>query len=289
MLLTLRNGAGEMTMINYPSGLRRTYGHPIITGSYLYTSSANVWWVHSETGSDTSSYGKDEAKPMASLVYAIPRADAGDIICVMDGHTETLVADLAVDKQLFICADGRSNDEPTCSIVANASGSSLAVTLSAAGTLWSNFKHVGNVHVGAGPSWGTQLNISNSDIEVSDCYFDVGGRDTRGVSITTGSFIRFERNMVVSRGVDAAFRPETGVLASAVADLVVRDNVFDNGTWGWGSIYAFDATNNQLTRARFSNNSQLRGADFRIGTADPVNSYFAGGLQTGGAMLRTYT
>lgn len=266
----------------YPGGLRRTYGHPIVSGSYLYTSSESVWWVNSEfTGSPGG--GKDEYNPLSSIVAAHTIAASGDIVVCMDGHQEPAAA-VTLTKQLFICGAGRTGDVPNCSFLFDGANT---VDVQGTGTLISNFKFAGR----SAAASDTRLAITASNVEISDCYFDCTKNDERGISIGTGTYNRIINSVFVSNGIGtgAAERPGTAIRGgSTITDLTVEGCTFDSGAYGWEDIYAVDFYNQVVTRVRFKSNSQLRGADFRVGSADPVNSFFAGGTQTGGAMIRTY-
>src|SRR6185312_1241877 len=55
----------------------------------------NVWYVSSATGTDSAGFGYSPEAPLATIAYAVGTAavaDNNDLVLVLPGHTETLVA-----------------------------------------------------------------------------------------------------------------------------------------------------------------------------------------------------
>lgn len=79
-------------MSNYPKGFR--YGVNVRGLPVLNTYGGNVYWVDSNTGSDSGSKGGTFDHPFDTIDYAVGRctADNGDIILVKPGHVETVIA-----------------------------------------------------------------------------------------------------------------------------------------------------------------------------------------------------
>ncbi|MDP3983632.1 MAG: hypothetical protein Q8Q52_01325 [Acidimicrobiia bacterium] len=78
----------------------------------------DIWWVDSNTGTDSAGYGQNPDAPFATLDFAIGQATAnnGDIIHLMEGHAETLsaAADIVIDVAgLTIIGLGQGADRPT--------------------------------------------------------------------------------------------------------------------------------------------------------------------------------
>lgn len=84
-----------MSISNYPNGFPggiELRGMPV-----LNTHPANVYWVHSGTGSNGNKGTRE--RPFADIDYAVSRCSAnkGDIIVCLPGHTETITAAAAID------------------------------------------------------------------------------------------------------------------------------------------------------------------------------------------------
>lgn len=103
-----------MPISNYPNGFANgvnVRGVPI-----LNTYGGNVFWVDSGGGSNGNKGTFD--RPFATLDYAVGRCTAnnGDIIVVKAGHSESLIADSAVDIDVAgvsVVGLGSGEDRPT--------------------------------------------------------------------------------------------------------------------------------------------------------------------------------
>lgn len=80
-----------MTLTKFPNGAS-SFGVPMLGPVDIFTS-GSVFWVHSGTGSDQASRGKEPERPLASIDYAVGlcTADKGDVIVVMPGHAENVI------------------------------------------------------------------------------------------------------------------------------------------------------------------------------------------------------
>lgn len=82
-----------MGLTNFPFGIT-SFGCPILPSFSTEVVTGNVFFVDSNTGSDTGSSGKSTDVPFATIDYAIGKCAAsnGDVIYVFPGHTETIAA-----------------------------------------------------------------------------------------------------------------------------------------------------------------------------------------------------
>ncbi len=103
----------------------------------------NKWFVHSGTGSDSTGYGQSPVSPTATIDYAIDLATAsvGDVVYVMPGHTENIIAagTVTLDKiGLLVVGLGFGSNRPTLTFTETDS----TVLLTAAGSRFSNIRCV---------------------------------------------------------------------------------------------------------------------------------------------------
>lgn len=149
----------------------------------------NVYYVDSGNTSavDATDAGLTPAYPFATLDYAVGRCTAnnGDVIHVMPGHTETLIADSAVDVDVAgvtIIGHGRGSNRPTFTFT-------TAVTadfkLAAANVSIENLLFVAGIDALTGP-----IEVSGADCLVKNCEFrddDTNNYETTDVlTVITG-------------------------------------------------------------------------------------------------------
>jgi hypothetical protein len=111
---------------------------------------ANIWFVHSGTGTDAVGHGKSPDSPFASVAYAfssnVLTSGAGDVIYVLPGHTESIIAagtitcDIAGVKIIGL---GFGTNRPTFTV--NAGATAATIVMSAANVTWENCIFVNTV------------------------------------------------------------------------------------------------------------------------------------------------
>ena len=115
-----------MGLTHFPNGIT-SFGLPVIGGSTDHTTVGNVYYVSSNhpARGDTPDKGSAPDTPFATLDFAIGRCTAsstttttlgGDIIFVMPGHNESLIAANAIDADIAginIIGIGNGADKPT--------------------------------------------------------------------------------------------------------------------------------------------------------------------------------
>jgi len=148
----------------------------------------NVWFVDSgqtTTGADAVGYGRSPDKPVLTLDYAVGlcTANNGDVIYVMPGHAETIIADSGVDIDqagITVIGLGKGADRPTFTFT-------TAVTadfkLAAASIRVENILFLGGVDALTGP-----IEITGADCVLKDCeYRDVTGQATDALMLVDGA------------------------------------------------------------------------------------------------------
>ena len=195
----------------------------------------DVWFVDSTNAaaSDSAGFGQNPDAPTATIDYAIGLATAskGDVIYVMPGHNETLIAgtSMVVDKiGLSIIGLGRGMNRPILDFD-NVSGS---IEMDAASCRLSNL-----VLNASEPSVVVAINVDAHDAEIDNCYFT--WEATGDEFVTCIDLDAFDRCHIH----DNVFETEEGAGAATEAirlddtlESTIENNVF-RGTWT-GAILA---------------------------------------------------
>ena len=148
----------------------------VFTVSELQQHPGDIWFVDSGVGVNAAGYGENPDKPFATLDYAVGNCTAnnGDVIYLMPGHAETIVADSGVDIDVAgvkVIGLGWGASRPTFTFT-------TAVTadfkLAAASVVVENVLFLGGIDALTGP-----IEISGADCKLLNCeYRDVTGEAT---------------------------------------------------------------------------------------------------------------
>jgi len=247
------------TMI-LPNGTGETLGDSIVTDGSLYTAGV-VWYVLSTIGTDAvSPAGKDKEKPLATLAQAQTNASSGDLIVLLNGHTETLTSTLSITKSVIIAGSGTTSGKPGVQMKSN-SAASNCISLAADGAQIRNIYFPTNVQSNS----GYRLQVTSAvDTAIIGCYFECGANDQGpGAQILSGATgCRIENCTFISTATTTTTRPVRGLyINGSLSDIRVKGCIFSDGTVGF-STAAFDASTSALTRCCFEELSFLLGADF---------------------------
>jgi len=152
----------------YPNGVS-SFGLPVLPGNGIPTTTGDVYFVHSSTGSNGYD-GKEPSRPKATIDQAVNlcTASQGDVIIVMPGHAETISAatSLVLDVAgISIIGLGHGRNRPVLSFSATAS----RIPISAANILVS-----GLVFLGAVANIVSGVTITANDVTLRGCDFEVG-------------------------------------------------------------------------------------------------------------------
>lgn len=282
-----------------PNGAGATVGGSLVTARPLYLFAGNVWYVSSTTGVDGAGLGKDRERPLATLAQAQTNASAGDIVVLMNGHTETLAARLVISKTLYICGEGSSGGLPTVSYRSSSTADNIFnitatnVELDNILFLESSSGNTGNDTLVTGQGGG-KVYIQAADCRITNCYFQEGSKDLLSGVIAYGAagaaIDRFELTATTFISTATQFYPPSGTVRPTFAiripagsnDMVWEGAVFSDGTVGF-STCAVEAVGAASVRARLRNVSLLLGASARFHASS--TGWLHVGTSTGGAMV----
>jgi hypothetical protein len=164
-----------MPLTAYP-GILGGSGAPFMNLSRLWTD-GDIWFVHSGRGSNNND-GRDPLRPRASIANALTqvRASRGDIVCVLEGHTETVTAAIAMSVAgVSIIGLGVGRARPAIT----GSGAIDVINITAANCLVQNLRLIG-----AAADVTALINIAAADCRVAQCYFQPGATPLASVTIT---------------------------------------------------------------------------------------------------------
>lgn len=240
----------------YDRGTGATTGSEIAT-SYPLHHTGDVWFVYSVTGSDAASpRGLARERPLATLAQAHTNAAAGDIICVLEGHQETVSAALTLSKaRIKILGEGSGTTRPRFTRSANA----IVLDVTADDVLIYGLYFVASTAAAA----TARIRTANARTEVASCYFEHGSNDTgTGIQLVTGwAGVRIAENTFKSTSTSVSSQPESAVtVTNAGTRLDLYKNTFDGGSSGWSNPYAF-VTAAAITELRAILNDTLNDAD----------------------------
>ena len=154
-------------MTNYPYGVA-SFGVPIIGPGPILTS-GKVFWVNYSTGTDSTSRGDSPTNPLKTLDYAIGRcrANKGDVVFLMPGHAEDVVAAGTVTMDVAgvtVVGLGNGSLRPTFTFK---TATTATIAISAANCRISNciFDQSGIDAIATG------INITAADVQIDHCKF----------------------------------------------------------------------------------------------------------------------
>jgi hypothetical protein len=267
---------------NLTDGLGAALGSAFALATPLMFS-GNVWYVSSVTGTDAvSPAGKDRAAPLATLLQAVTNAAAGDIIVLLDDHSEVISTKLTVNKRLRIEGEGRSGGYPTAQLKPAVTGAEM-LELTAARTVLSGIKFTQPTTTG----FGATISVEADEVAIEECKFELGEFND-AASVLQGSSqvgLALRNCAFISQATTAATRPFTPVVASGSYNSM--DGVtFDGGTNGFNGTngpYACDGSAAAQTAIDFQSVSLLRGADMLLHAS--TTGWVNVGAATGGARV----
>jgi len=209
-----------------PNGIGGTTGHSLATGSPLQSFGA-TWYVGPGGTDAVGPAGWRREAPLATLSQAYTNASAGDTIVFLAGHAETLSSSQVLAKiglTLVSEGDGSNRARFTC----NAAIAMLDVTAAAVRIL--------NVYFPASTTAAptARVRIGAAGVLVEDCYFECGALDTNQAlqCVTGAASVEINSTTFIS----TAATPATGLkVSNGLTGLVMRDVVFDGGSFGWTS------------------------------------------------------
>lgn len=142
----------------------------LIPPNSMFQSTGTYFFVSSDTGSN-GNHGLTPEQPFSTIVYAITQctADKGDVIYVMPGHTESVIAAGGIDFSVAgvtIIGLGNGSLRPTVTL---GTATAASITVTAANVTIDNF-----IFVAALDNVATCFTVSGTDCTIKNCEF----RDT---------------------------------------------------------------------------------------------------------------
>jgi hypothetical protein len=197
--------------------------------------------VDSGVGVDAAGYGQNPDAPCATLDYAVGlcTANNGDVIYVMPGHAETIIADSGVDIDVAgvkVIGLGWGADRPTFTFT-------TAVTadfkLAAASVSVENILFLGGIDATTGV-----VEISGADCKLINCeYRDVTGEATDIiVTVNNADRLLIDGLRVIGAAGDGG---DTAIALDGCDDAVIRN--FDiYGNFDQGAIECRTTASNRI-------------------------------------------
>jgi hypothetical protein len=216
----------------YPNGVGGSGGDSFISAGPM-VSSGQVYFVDSATGSDSNS-GLSHVLAKATLSSAYSAASTGDIIVLMNGHTESLASALTISKGLFIIGEGQSDSKPTVKLRTSSAGDSLLIIDAAV--------EIRNVWFQTATQSNSASRISvtspNGVLRMKGCYLELSVYDTLEALRIENSSSCIEDTTFISVATAAASVPvyalRLGITGSATLTRMSGVTI-DGGGYGFSS------------------------------------------------------
>jgi hypothetical protein len=215
--------------------------------------SGSVQWVNT-IGGNNANAGTNPELPVATLAQAVTNSAVDGVIIIGEGSSETVTLSQtfgASGIRIFGCGTGAARPR-------YAAGAAINM-FSTAGQSSIKFN---NLYFPASTAASTtRILVQSSFCEVNDCYFECGANDTgSAVKVTTSNAPRITGSTFISTASRPAIGLELGNASTASA--VVKDCVFDGGSFGW-TDYAFKISA-AATRTTVEGVQMLRRSDFGV-------------------------
>ncbi len=253
----------------YSSGIGGTAGSPLALVPRLLCS-GSIWYVKASTGSDAATpRGKERIRPLATLAQAITNSAAGDIIVLLEGHTESLsAAQTIATAGLLILGEGSGISRPHFT----RTGDVNMFDITGAGVELNNISFNASTTT---ISTKSRVRFAAANSRVVGCYFACGPTYDTGPAlefVTGSSQVCVKSTYFVSTSTDVTLQPESAIkVTNAVTDFQLGGEdsaegvVFDGGSSGWSNPYAFNGAA-ALTRFRAINVDLLGDSDMTLAT-----------------------
>ncbi len=262
---------------NLPNGIAETLGDTLVTSSPLFTT-GDIHYLDNSSAdaADTLSNGISKSKPFETLAYAISQASDGDIIVVLGGHSEALIAEVDITVAVVVAGAGETDGAPEASF-SNYSATGYCIRLSAAGSELRNLRFAQHPSSAAIP----QVNVAATGCRIIGCHFEAGEHNNVSSLSLDAALITYVKNCTFeSVATEADDLPQSG-LTMSTGTLFLENCVFDDNDFGY-STPALRATGAATIRAE--GNSFLNGASASMVEAS-AELIIAGGTTSGGVQL----
>lgn len=249
-------------MPTFFGGIGESTGDTLATAEPLITS-GNIWFVLSTTGvNDVSPRGLSRTEPLATLAQAITNSSNGDIIVLLDGHTETIATGgITISKNLVILGSGSSGGLPTVKLTPFGEDA-VMFTISGAAVqlrnIWIEERTVDS-------TTNSTIVVTGANFQMIGCYCQSGQYDYASLELASGADrARIVNTTFISTATSLTAQPNYGMIVSAaISDLDLDGVVLSNGTSGFSSAYAL-SVGAAITRLRAQSLSLLLSANATI-------------------------
>lgn len=248
-------------MPTFFNGIGESAGDTLATAEPLITS-GNVWYVLSTIGGDASSpRGLSATEPLATLAQAVTNSSNNDIICLLDGHTETLgTGGVTISKNLVIVGSGSSSGLPTVKLTPFGED---AVALNVSGAAV-QFRNIWFEERTVAASNAT-IYVTGTNFQMIGCYCQLGQHDYATVELASGADrSRFVNTTFISTATSLTAQPVRAFYSNAALTNMDLDGVvLSAGTHGFSSAYAMTCAA-AITGLRAQSMSLLLGANMTL-------------------------
>ena len=206
---------------------------PVIGGGGPIFTTGNVFYVDSGSNGrgNTAAHGKTKEKPFSTMDYAVSQCTAnnGDVVIVMPGHVETVIAadglDIDVDGISWY-GIGRGSDRPQINLTTS---TAAQIEIAGANTYMENFLITG----------GIDAIVLAINVSAADCTFvDIETRDVTG-QMTVAWELPLAADRTTMRGIvhrGAAAAGATKFMNMGSNDGFTMENFWIDGNFSSGVI-----------------------------------------------------
>ena len=247
-------------MPTYFNGIGESTGDTLAVAEPLITS-GSVWYVRSTTGVDAvSPRGLSSTEPLATLAQANTNASNGDIIVLLDGHTETIATGgITISKNLVIVGSGSSSGLPTVKLTPFAEDACM-LTISGAAV---QLRNVWFEERTFASTVNATIKVSGANFQMIGCYCQLGQYDFVALELASGADrSRLINTTMISTATSLTAQPVSALYTSAaLTDWDIDGLVLSAGSHGFSSAYACNAMAGAVTRLRVQSMSLLLSAN----------------------------
>ena len=270
---------------NLPNGIGGTSGAALAKAKPLLTS-GNVWYVHSGTGTDDATHGKDRLTPLASLEYCVKNVAyaSHDIVVLMSGHMETPIA--SIDT-------GAAGTKHGVSVIGEGTGANMPRLIRGIDdellNVTGNAVTLSNICFPESTLTTVTYKVVfyGTDPAINGCLFKGGIKD--GAALVrfygAGSSTHIIRDSIFSSvAPDPTAQPAAAIEVNSATLPLVMDNVtIDGGDSGWSDL-TYGAVRIKIpANVRATDIKLLNGSDVHIATA--CTGYFNVSQATGSSKV----
>lgn len=253
----------------------------IATNRPFYGFDSACWYVHFATGVDgVAPAGRDKQLPLKTLRQAVANASENDVIMLLDGHDEMLVAPaIALNRRgLIIVGCGQTAGVPNVKL-RNSATTSNVLAIGAENIQIRNISFLeSDALITLGQSRLGQSGPSDGMV-IDGCHFSSGPNDNTPWFNNFNDYTTIRNTTFISTAVDPAVRPYTPLTISG-SGVRLDGVVFSDGVYGFSTGYALEVS--VATDLMGDAVSFLLGASAKIG---PTSTGYIIPVVTGGGSI----